>query len=63
MLLPEPVGATNRTSAPASAAATISPWPGRKSASPKVPWSTASAAADGRAGEGTGGKEEDTEPR
>src|SRR4030088_3291476 len=47
MLFPEPVGATNRTSAPDSAAATTSPWPGRNSESPKTSRRTARAAADG----------------
>src|SRR5665213_4350409 len=49
MLLPEPVGATRSRSRPASAAATISPWPGRNAARPKTSWRTASAASLGAA--------------
>src|SRR5439155_22256380 len=45
MLFPEPVGATERTSRPASIAATTSPCPGRKPSRPKVSRSTCSALA------------------
>src|SRR2546429_7407676 len=45
MLFPEPVGATERTSRPASIAATTSPCPGRKPSRPKTPRSTCSALA------------------
>src|SRR5690242_17864549 len=43
MLLPEPVGATERTSRPASMAATTSAWPGLKASSPKTSFSVRSA--------------------
>src|SRR5487761_1175269 len=47
MLLPAPVGATNRTSDPASAAATTSACPERSALRPKTSRATASAAALG----------------
>src|SRR5256885_7094305 len=43
MLLPEPVGATDRTSRPASIAATTSDCPGLKASSPKTSLSVRSA--------------------
>src|SRR5438093_2654160 len=43
MLLPEPVGATDRTSRPASIAATTSDCPGLKASSPKTSFSVRSA--------------------
>lgn len=62
MLLPDPVGATKSTSAPDSAAATTSPWPGRNSASPKVCSRTVRAAAEG-CSDMTGGDDKGTGPR
>src|SRR5579859_1523875 len=55
MLLPEPVGATDKTSRPASIAATTSDWPGLNASSPKTSRSVLSALSiielecDGRA--------------
>src|SRR6202171_4841610 len=53
MLFPDPVGATKRTSAPDSAAATTSPCPARKSGRPKTSCRTVLAAADGSLGVNT----------